>query len=100
MMHVAPATHAPAPGTATPRHQQLQRAAEQFETVMLGELMKPLQNDSGFGDTDDSSSNALNSYGTEALAGALAHSGALGFASRMIESMESRQAPQKSDGSS
>lgn len=77
-----------APDIATPRHQQLQRAAQQFEAVMLGELMKPMQSGSGIEDDPDESNNALKSYGTEALAGALARSGALGFAGKMIHSLE------------
>ena len=76
----------------SPRHQQLQHAAQQFEAVMLGELMKPLQKGSAIGDdTEDASSNSLQSYGVEAMAGALAKSGALGFADTMIRSVEARE---------
>ena len=77
----------------TPRHQQLQKAATQFEAVMLGELMKPLTNGSALDENESgSSTTALQSYAVEAMAGALARSGALGFAGKMIRSVEAREA--------
>lgn len=74
------------------RHTKLVQAAQQFEAVMLGELMKPLSKGSAIGeDADDSSSNPMQSYGVESMAGALAKSGALGFASKMVNAVEAHQ---------
>ncbi len=74
-------------------HTRLVQAAQQFEAVMLGELMKPLGKGSAIGeDTDENSSNSMQSYGVEAMAGALAKSGALGFAAKMVNSVEAHLA--------
>lgn len=74
------------------RHTKLVQAAQQFEAVMMGELMKPLGSGAAIGeDADESSSTPMQSYGVEAMAGALARSGALGFADKMVKSVESHE---------
>jgi Rod binding domain-containing protein len=74
------------------RHTKLVQAAQQFEAVMMGELMKPLGSGAAIGeDADESSSNPMQSYGVQAMAGALARSGALGFASKMVKAVESHE---------
>jgi|GEM_PF-5684704 len=79
-------------GQSDLRHRKLVEASQQFEAVMLGELMKPLSHGSAIGeDAEDSSPNAMQSYGVEAMAGALAKSGALGFAAKMVKSVEDRE---------
>lgn len=71
------------------RHSRLVHAAQQFEGVMLGELMKPLASGAAIGeDPEAGSQNPMQSYGVEAMAGALASSGALGFAARMVHAVE------------
>ncbi|AFL88143.1 hypothetical protein Terro_1851 [Terriglobus roseus DSM 18391] len=71
------------------RHAKLMHAAQQFEAVMLGELMKPLSKSSAVdGEEGEQSGNAMQGYGVEAMAGALAQSGALGFAHRMVAAVE------------
>jgi flagellar protein FlgJ len=71
------------------RHAKLVKAAQQFEAVMLGELMKPLGKNNAIGGSDDEQgSNALQGYSVEAMAGAMARSGALGFANRIVASVE------------
>jgi flagellar protein FlgJ len=71
------------------RHTKLVKAAQQFEAVMLGELMKPLGKNTAIGGSDDEQgSNALQGYSVEAMAGAMARSGALGFANRIVASVE------------
>ncbi len=82
-------------GVATPdagaRHVRLLHAAQQFEAVMLGELMKPLAANGAIGeDADTASPNPMQSFGVESMAGALARSGTLGFARRIVTSLETR----------
>lgn len=84
-------------GAATERHTKLQQAAQQFEACMLGELLKPLASGN---EEDGSSSGPLQSYGVEALAGAMARSGGLGFASRIVHSVESHDAGTVSENTS
>ena len=86
----APAA-ADAPSVAdTQRHLRLVSAAQQFEGMMLEQILKPMQKsqDSGFGqdpDTDrDSSLDTMSSYGTEAVANAIAKSGGLGIARKLV----------------
>lgn len=84
-----------APEVSTARHSRLVQAAQQFEAAMLGELMKPLASSSAIGDEDGGgSTNALQSYGVESMAGALARSGALGFATRIVRAVEGSAAGQ------
>lgn len=79
------------------RHTKLVQAAQQFEAVMLGELMKPLSKGTAIGDdAEEASANPMQSYGMEAMAGALARSGALGFASKMVHSVEAYAAKNNS----
>lgn len=81
------------------RHGKLVQAAQQFEAVMLGELMKPLSKGSAIAENaDEASSNPMQSYGVEAMAAALAKSGALGFAATMVNSVESHLAKNNSAG--
>jgi flagellar protein FlgJ len=74
------------------RHAKLMHAAQQFEAVMLGELMKPLAKSSTLDDADEGGPNAMQGYGVEAMAGALAKSGALGFANRIVAAVEKQSA--------
>ena len=84
---------------STPRHGKLLHAAQQFEGVMLSELMKPLGKSSGIGSDDpEGEAGTMQSFGVEAMAGALAKSGALGFAQRIVASVERREAVQEHHG--
>jgi flagellar protein FlgJ len=77
----------------TIRHAKLLAAAQQFEGVMLSELMKPLSKSASIdGDEAEGAAGTMQSYGVEAMAGALAKSGALGFAKRIVASVEIKEA--------
>lgn len=81
------------PASAVPegaRHLRLVHAAQQFEAVMLSELMKPLSTSGAIGgeDPEKEQSNAMQGFGVESMAGALARSGALGFAKRIVAAVE------------
>jgi flagellar protein FlgJ len=93
----APVTGSEAASAAAtnPRHAKLLHAAQQFEGVMLSELMKPLGRSASIdGDEAEGEAGTLQSFGVEAMAGALAKSGALGFARRIVASVEAREAKQ------
>ena len=79
----------------TARHAKLLHAAQQFEGVMLSELMKPLSKSASIGgDEAEGEAGTMQSFGVEAMAGALARSGALGFAHRIVASVEARESKQ------
>jgi flagellar protein FlgJ len=93
------ATNAATPGAdalAMQRHLKLQDAAEKFEGMMLQELLKPLQESqesgftglgSGFGtgeDDRDDTLDTISSFGTEAVANAIAKHGGLGIAKQVM----------------
>ncbi|MBS1815872.1 MAG: hypothetical protein JSS87_13435 [Acidobacteria bacterium] len=67
------------------RDRKMHDAAEKFEAVLLGEMLKPLANK---GENDEEKGGVMASYGLEALAGAMAKQGGLGFAHRMEERFE------------
>lgn len=91
------------PGTpAAAAHRKLVDAAQQFEGMLLQEMLKPMkehgfcqqqakddgdgkETGSGFGET-------LNSFGTETLATAIAKGGGLGIAQRVVEQVEGERA--------
>jgi len=64
-------------------------SALQFEATMLQELLKPMQHgQSSWGDeekSEDSASDTISSFGTEAIAKAISKSGGFGIARRVVE---------------
>jgi flagellar protein FlgJ len=93
------ASNAATPGAdalAMQRRLKLQDAAEKFEGMMLQELLKPLQESqdsgftglgSGFGtgeDDRDDTLDTISSFGTEAVANAIAKQGGLGIAKQVM----------------
>ena len=103
-----PLASATQPATASAAaHRKLTDAAQQFEGMLLQEMLKPMRehgfcqeegdedNDSkeegsGFGDT-------LSSVGIEAVATAIAKGGGLGLAKRVVEQMEGEKAAHESE---
>jgi peptidoglycan hydrolase FlgJ len=64
-------------------------SAQQFEATMLQELLKPMQHgQSSWGDeenNEDSASDTMGSFGTEAIAKAISKGGGFGIARRVVE---------------
>jgi flagellar protein FlgJ len=89
---IAPATTSA--GAGTPEHRKLKEAAQQFEGMLLQEMLKPMR-EHGF-DQDDNDSreegsgfaDTLTSFGTESVATAIAKGGGLGIAKRVVEQVE------------
>jgi len=85
-----------------PQRRKLTDAAQQFEGMLLQELLKPMREHSfGSGDTDNSSSDdsdssgfadTLSSFGAESLATAISRSGGLGIATKVIQQIEGEKA--------
>jgi flagellar protein FlgJ len=91
---VAPAGTNAAGAAPSSDHRKLTDAAQQFEGMLLQEMLKPMrehgfcqeesedkEEGSGFGDT-------LSSFGTETLATAIAKGGGLGIAKRVVAQVE------------
>lgn len=72
---------------------RLHQAAEQFEAMLLKDLLKPLSESEGMGGGSDGGgqSGTLQQFAVDAIAGTMATSGALGFA-KQIEQTLSRGA--------
>jgi flagellar protein FlgJ len=64
-------------------------AAQQFEGMMLHEMLKPLQSSENKWDSDDKdadkSMDTLSSYGTQAVATAISKAGGLGIAKSVVK---------------
>jgi peptidoglycan hydrolase FlgJ len=97
---IAASATAPAAVAATPaaalEHRKLTAAAQQFEGMLLQEMLKPMK-EHGFaqdegeddGDKDGGGfADTLSSFGTEAMATAIAEGGGLGIARQVIEQVE------------
>lgn len=94
---IAAASAAAMPTAATVEHRKLTDAAQQFEGMLLQEMLKPVK-EHGFceGDGGDKEgggfADTLSSYGTEAMATAIAKSGGLGIAKRVVAQVEQEKA--------
>jgi flagellar protein FlgJ len=70
-------------------HSRLVDAAQQFEALMLQELLKPMNSTENKWDRGeqegDKSMDTMSSYGTEAVAKAIAKGGGLGIAKKVVE---------------
>lgn len=78
---------AAAGGAVNPK---LASAAQQFESMLLQEMLKPMRSgqDSWGGDEEqgsDSSMDTISSFGTEAVATAISKGGGLGIAKQVIQ---------------
>jgi len=73
------------------RHARLKKAAGEFEAQMMGELLKPMQNDPLFADNEESSGAAATIQGmaTQALGQAMAAHGGIGIAAKVLRSVSS-----------
>jgi Rod binding domain-containing protein len=78
------------PGAAIEGQKQIRLvdAAQQFEATMLQELLKPMQHGhGGWGGeekSDDSASDTISSFGTEAIAKAISKGGGFGIAKQIV----------------
>jgi len=63
-------------------------AAQQFEAIMLQELLKPMQHGEssreGEEKSDDTASDTISSFGTEAIAKAISKGGGFGIAKQIV----------------
>ena len=77
------------PTAEAQRQAKLVDAAQQFEATMLQELLKPMQHgQSSWGDeekSEDSASDTISGFGTEAIAKAISKGGGFGIARRVVE---------------
>jgi flagellar protein FlgJ len=83
------------------QHRKLTDSAQQFEGMLLQEMLKPMK-EHGFAqegadgvDDKDSSSgygDTLSSFGSETLATAISKGGGLGIAKRVVEQVEGEKA--------
>ena len=73
----------------TQKQAKLTDAAQQFEAMLMQEMLKPMQaGQDGWGGeekNDDPSADTISSFGTEAVAKAIAKGGGLGIARRVIQ---------------
>lgn len=77
------------------RHTKLVDAAQQFEAMLMQEMLKPMRAgtkgwEDGGKDTDQSE-DTLSSYGTEAVAKAIAKSGGLGIARKIVQEVSAEE---------
>ena len=77
------------PGLDSRRQAKLVDAAQQFEGMMLQEMLKPMRGgqDSWGGDEkndEDSAADTISSFGTEAIAKAISKGGGFGIAKQIV----------------
>jgi len=81
-------TSQPATAIEGQKQAKLIDAAQQFEATMLQELLKPMQHgQSSWGGeekSDDTASDTISSFGTEAIAKAISKGGGFGIAKQIV----------------
>jgi Rod binding domain-containing protein len=81
-------TSQPATAIEGQKQAKLVDAAQQFEAAMLQELLKPMQHgQSSWGGeekSDDTASDTISSFGTEAIAKAISKGGGFGIAKQIV----------------
>jgi peptidoglycan hydrolase FlgJ len=80
-------------GLDVQKQAKLTDAAQQFEAMMLQEMLKPMRKEqSSWGDDDngegDSASDTISSFGAEAFAKALSKEGGFGIAKKVISQVK------------
>ncbi len=79
---------------------KLADAAQQFEAMMLQELLKPLrtgEDDLSGEKNEDISFDTMSSFGTEAVAKSISASGGLGIARQIIQHLSGKEAARPTD---
>jgi Rod binding domain-containing protein len=74
-------------GSDAQKHAKLVDAAQQFEAILMQEMLKPMRSgeDSWGGEEkSDAGGDTLSSFGTEAVAKAIAKGGGLGIAKQVV----------------
>jgi peptidoglycan hydrolase FlgJ len=74
-------------GTDKQQNAKLVDAAQQFEAMMMQEMLKPMRSGEDSWDEEkqnDSASDTISSFGTEALAKSISKAGGLGIAKQVI----------------
>ena len=85
-------------GMGKQQNAKLVDAAQQFEAMLMQEMLKPMRKGEDSWDSekdDDNASDTISSFGTEAVAKAISKSGGLGIAKQVI-----RQVTQEHEKSS
>jgi peptidoglycan hydrolase FlgJ len=81
-------TSQPAAAIEGQKQAKLVDAAQQFEAAMLQELLKPMQHGQsrwgGEEKSDDTASDTISSFGTEAIAKAISKGGGFGIAKQVV----------------
>ena len=73
--------------TGVQQRSKLADAAQQFEAMLLQEMLKPMRSENGGWtgeDNKDAASDTMTNFGTEAVAKAVSKSGGLGIAKQVI----------------
>ena len=98
MSFLVPSTQASPPHSSSSsmdsaQHQpRVAKAAQEFEASLMKELLRPLQQQNGvFGGEQESegSNDALSSFASDALAGAISSHGGFGIARQIVEHLGS-----------
>src|SRR5260370_42629920 len=81
-------TSQPATAAEVQKQANLVDAAQQFEATLLQELLKPMQQGhsswGGEEKSDDTASDTISSFGTEAIAKAISKGGGFGIAKQIV----------------
>ena len=82
---------------------KLKDGAQQFEAMMLGEMLKPLHfgasaDADGEGSDDDKAGSTIESFGTEALTKAIASGGGFGIARQILRQVTAERDARQAGG--
>jgi Rod binding domain-containing protein len=79
------------PAAETPAHRKLRKAAQEFESILISELLQNFHvTGSWGGETPEAGSDTLNSLAIQTMSTALAERGGLGIGRMLVHSLEPR----------
>jgi len=91
-MSIAQSAVAPPPTPAIPKDgdpAKIQDAAQQFEALLLGQILETVSKDGGWlGSGEDSASSCANGFAQEQLAGMMAQQGGFGLSKLIAEGLQ------------
>ncbi len=90
----------PDQGASVARHARLTHAAQEFEASLMQEMLKPMRSkdalfadgETGSGSDGESDGGVLQSFGTQAMAEAMAKQGGMGIAKQVVRQVERQYA--------
>jgi peptidoglycan hydrolase FlgJ len=91
-MAISSLSSAPAASTKSPAPDKVHAAAEQFEALLMGQILRSArQNNTGWAGGEDASAECATDYAEQQFSAVLARQGGLGLAAMIVKNLDRKQ---------